>query len=147
MMEVRKLLVNKFYTLLSKCVSKLSTLDKDLYYKPGDRIKIHYHTTGILTSDRKRIYFTLPLDKPLKGVNNISIENPTAQIRQDGVYLLGSSSTTDGWQWSDNLTIYKDLTSFPMALGIGYDSISEYYFNGTNNEVVGVSLDCYVTFK
>jgi hypothetical protein len=133
--------------IISRLSDTIEELMDNLYYKPGDSVRVHFHTTGVLTSDRKRIYFALPLDKPLKGVKKLEFQDPTGQVRQNAVYLLGSGSATDGWKWSNNLSITCDPTDFPMSLSIGYASDSEHYFNGINNETIGISLDCTIKFS
>lgn len=65
------------------------------YYSAGDNINVEWAGAGYLTTSSTKLYFSLPLAKPIVGNPTVTIENSTGmQLRQGGKYVCGCSSTT-----------------------------------------------------
>lgn len=138
-----------YKTLLETIVANQTTLEETqatlmadheaLYYQPGDSYKVHIDTAGYLTTDGTKVTFALPLDKPCKNVTAASMTNPTAVLRQNGVYLMGGSNT-----WGVVDTIKFVIRNGYLNAAI---TLAEMPTNAINNETIAVALDGTVVFE
>lgn len=114
----------------------------DFYYKDDDTFEVinELDCAGMLSASRKRVYFTLPLDKSLKYINTITINSLNCEVRHaTGGYMaadveLSTLGTLSVSKASNNaLKIIWTLTT-----------ASSY----TNNLPVIVSIEsCRITFN
>lgn len=124
---------------LEEAQSEMDILINSLFYKPGDSINIHIHTCGVLTADTKKVYFTIPIARPMKNITQCT-QNLTFQVRQNGKYLMG---TADTWVPASDFTF--DLTDGNNLIGV-------IHFNSApsgaiNNDAVTVSAHGTITFQ
>ena len=116
--------------------------------KAGDTMTCTYawnndfgvRTAGLLTGANKMVFFTIPLNRPVKATK-VTISNGTLTVRQGG-YLFG-----DG----DEVTAIP-TTATVQALLTGFDSISVCVtfassIGGTNNSPVGITFTGKLTFS
>lgn len=111
-------------------------------YQPGDSITLRVCAPGWLTSTRTRIYFDIPLNRPVSDrVVGVQLSSGTITSRGVGGYLIGTST---GGESTDGL----DITADVQAMCIRCYIYKAGGFDGTNNtpvtsDVYGVRL----TFK
>lgn len=116
--------------------------------KAGDTMTCAYNwssdfgvrTAGHLTGANKMVFFTIPLNRPVKATK-VAISNGTLTVRQGG-YLLG-----DG----NEITLIPS-TATVQALLTGFSSISVCVtfassIGGTNNSPVGITFTGKLTFS
>ena len=124
---------------LEEAQSEMDILINSLFYKPGDRINVHMHTCGVLTAETKKVYFTIPIARPMQNITQC-IQNLTFQVRQNGKYLMG---TADTWVAANNFTF--DLTDGNSLIGvIHFDAAPS---GALNNDAVTVSAHGTITFQ
>lgn len=124
---------------LAETQSQLAVIVDSLFYKPGEQIRIHLHTCGVLTASAQKVYFTLPLNKPLKNVTNC-IADATFQVRQNGSYLLGNPDT-----WLNPSDFTFDMSDANSLVGIIHFASPP--SGAVNNEAVTVSVHGTITFQ
>lgn len=124
---------------LEEAQSEMDILISSLFYKPGDNVNVHMHTCGVLTAETKKVYFTIPIARPMKNITQCT-QNLTFQVRQNGKYLMG---TADTWVPASNFTF--DLTDGNNLVGvIHFDSAPS---GAVNNDAVTVSAHGTITFQ
>lgn len=114
----------------------LSEIVNSLYYKDGDIMDIpqFYETSGYLTSTQKSIQFHITVDKSLKNINKITINNIQATIRHsDGGYIAQSAVLTTIGQIA---RIYKS-TEHRIWIEFVLNTASKF----TNNCPVSINID------
>ncbi len=108
-------------------------------YQPGDSITVRTCSPGWLTSTRTRIYFDIPLNKPVNSkVTGVQLNGGTITSRGVGGYLVGTST---GGENVNTLNITADVQTLNVRCYITKDG----GFDGTNNtpvtsDVYGVTL-------
>lgn len=77
----------------SKISESVSTGTRNLYYTAGDTISFgNLHISGTLTGNRRTLYFTIPLDKPIIGASAGRVTWWNGVVRHEGSYWVGSAS-------------------------------------------------------
>jgi hypothetical protein len=119
----------------------------ELYFKPGDSVTFRFWTAGTITNQGKHVHFALPFDRPLIGVDSITISEVKAQIRQNDTYLLGNA-TSEGWATPDLCRVMlkntQGLQNYPVVCTIEFNTAPE---GVINNDAVGISFEGVVTFE
>ena len=120
--------------------TELEALISDMYYKPGDSISVRITTGGVLTAGGETVWFTIPLCKPRKNIQSVSVNaDYSCLIRQDGNYLLGSAT-----EYAQASSIGFDLSSPDFILAnLKFDTVPE---GAVNNDTVGVTFYATLTF-
>lgn len=125
---------------ISKNAEDIEDIKKDLMYKPGDSFNIYILTSGLVTSSKTKVYFFIPLNKPVLGEPNITIQCTSGiRLRQNGLYAYGSTATA--YVIPDNLT--ATLTSTGLNVCAEFSNTD----NATNNDTIGVHFVGKVTFS
>lgn len=110
------------------------------YYKPGDSFTVHLTCGGFCTEYAKNLYFTIPIDRPMVGITNVSVRSSQGLIiRQNNKYLYGSGVGS-----------YIQPASYTAKVSGGtvwvYATFSN-TTNATNNSACGCTVDVVVTFS
>ena len=72
-----------------------------LFYFPTRRYKGSFYGGGYLTSGKTALNFTVPLNRPFFTTEStVDLINLELTVRQNGNYIVGSSSGGDGWKGS-----------------------------------------------
>ena len=131
---------------LTEYNQRLDELRDSIFFNIGDTGTLTWHGAGYLTSNNGKIRFTVPLPKFMPSGLRCVLFDPASdtghsydvQIRQNGQYLVGSTTSVASWS-SDYTTVETSGNSviFEMWRDGGLD------FGGTNNDTVGV----YVQFQ
>lgn len=109
-------------------------------YKVGDVDNITFYGAGYLTSDYKKIFFSVPLPKHLpSGLKiNLTISLPytdlpfVVTVRQNGYYLIGSSGEEGSFEKSKIIvSVVNDI----LNIILNNDTA---FANSTNNDTVGI---------
>lgn len=112
------------------------------YYEAGDSISFIWSGAGFISSSSKKIYFSIPVSKPIIGNPTVKIADVDGlQIRQGGSYCYDSTSST-----------YAKASSYSAEVGgngsfIRIIATMSNTTNVTNNEVCGIYASIKATFS
>lgn len=111
------------------------------YYRAGDYIgESTLYTTGFVSSEKKNVYFTIPLSKPIAGDPTITVTSVSGFIiRQNGKYTHGSGSTT--YVKPRSITVAKN--AFGLRVIATFSSTT----NAVNNASCGIAFNGRVAFS
>lgn len=112
------------------------------YYRKGDVIQFSGHTAGYVSNSATRVYFTIPISKPIIGSPTLSGSSVNGfKIRQSGSYTHGSTSDS-----------YVIPSSYTLAL-IGDGAAIRAYAtfsdttNAKNNYPCGIQVSMNITMS
>lgn len=64
------------------------------YYEAGDTIDVEWTGTGFVSDASSKVYFSIPLSRPVIGTSNVSVNSSNGLIvRQNGTFTHGSSAS------------------------------------------------------
>ena len=110
------------------------------YYKAGTEVSNTIYTGGFITSSGTKVYFNVPLMKPVIGnptVTCISVDGFI--LRQDGKYTHGSAAST----WVKPTSYECTLTNYGVRIQATFSSTT----NAINNAPTGVSWSGIIQFS
>lgn len=113
------------------------------YYEAGDSVSAYWQGGGYISAGSARVFFTIPLAKPVIGNPSVSISSiDGVAVRQDNAYGYGGDSTNQ----------YVKPSSYVAVLsGNGsYIRVTAYMPNTTavtNNSACGVAANVNITFS
>lgn len=120
---------------------KISELNKNMVFKPGDKISMNGVTVnGYVTDSRTVVRFSIPVGKDLSKISAAKTNLLTGVLRQNGNYVAGSVDSPHGFaSGQGSFLIMKDLGvlrfqyAFSSALSnaINNDTISAHFTGGT----------------
>lgn len=93
---------------------------------------LSFHTAGFLTGSKLAVYFTIPWSVPY-GADTPTLTLESLTIRQDGNYLLGTSSDTTSSGYSTSYA-YRGNSFFDIHL-----TLSSANSDAVNNSTIGIS--------
>ena len=112
------------------------------YYKPGDSFSIDMYTAGFITNAGSEMWFTVPLDKPVMGVNSVSITTSNGfQVRQNNKYQYGSTAGT----YAKPTKYYASF--IPGKIGINVGAAFSNTTNTVNNNPCGIRAMITIKFS
>lgn len=136
------LLANRVYSTYPIMEEGLFLQDKYvLPYAPGEKKYVYFTGAGFVTNGGKSVLFTIPLNKPCKGVSNVTIESIASGgviIRQSGKYAYGSKSG-----WVEPASYKATLQNNAITVRLEFDNNT----NAVNNDACGVEANIYVNFN
>lgn len=114
------------------------------YYKPGDMLSFSpydLNTAGFITSSGQKVYFVIPLAKPLLGISSVSCASIDGiMVRQEGKYLYGGNATTSVKPSSYTCYIEED-NHVLIQCNMGNAT------NVLNNAPCGIAFSATLTFN
>ena len=100
-----------------------------MFFKPGDTILLSgLITYGFVTGNASSMFLAIPCGKRLDKVASASMSGEKIQIRQNGVYIFGSSSGGVSFDGAVSISILKDASYLKLNL-----TLSEAIPNAVNN--------------
>lgn len=134
--------LNNIETGIETNDTAIASLINDFYYKDGDAFQVsnELNCAGMLSSGRKGIYFTIPVEKNLKNITSITINSLVAQIRHStGGYIANNVELS-------TLGTYQAYKSSNNTIEVVFTLNTASSF--TNNLPVVVSIgSCRITFN
>lgn len=132
-----------YYILREKL---LSSINSDLYYKPGDVIGRKYGiwTCGTLTGGNSEIWVTIPYNKPILGAPKVTLIPLEFIVRQNGTYLVNISTKNDFV--NSGIKIETNRLVNGIGFTAKFTNSNTNGFGGTNNDVVSVYMAYDITF-
>lgn len=119
-------------------VSNLATADSYRpYIRQGDSFNVHVYTAGFLSAGNAKVYFTIPLTRPIIGEPTVvCTSNGGFRMRQNGSYTHGCTSST--------FVIPSRLSASAFyTVGVIVEATFTDTTKSVNNAPIGI--DCYVT--
>ena len=116
--------------------------DYFIFYKKGDTIKIpSCYPGGFITSNKREVLFTIPLDRPVLNGHNIGIIHAESKIkiRQNGKYIIGSGDSYYNATRISYKIRFDSIKYNPSGLSVQM-LCSEPLSNATNNDSVAIHL-------
>lgn len=111
------------------------------YYTAGDSITFNIPTTGYVTSDKSKVYFSLSLDKPVLGSPTVTASSVSGfTLRQGTEYTHG---TAYGSPVATGITYQASLRGSMVTIVAGFSNTT----NATNNDAIGVEWSGKITFS
>lgn len=112
------------------------------YYDGGDNVSLEWYGAGFISSSKQKVYFSIPLSKPIIGNPTISVTSLGGiTVRQENAYLYGSDSDTYAKPSSYTASIsahgtfVKIIATMPNTTNVAY-----------NNDACGVHAYIKLTF-
>lgn len=111
-----------------------------MFFKPGDTILLSgLITYGFVTGNARNIFLAIPCGKRLDKVTSASISGERIQIRQNGDYIVGSSSGGVSFDGTVSLSILKDvgclklnlMASATISNAVNNDGVDAEFYGGT----------------
>lgn len=116
------------------------TTESDIYYKSGDSVKVRLWTTGVLTTSKTQIYFTLPSTKQFYALGLTTSFNLTKfHCRHEGFSYTDMQSAVTETQFS--------LTDSPLQIYCRFIFPDTTFAAIENNSVVGIFVEGTLTFS
>ena len=116
--------------------------DSFIFYKKGDTIKIpSCYPGGFITSNKREVLFTIPLDRPVLNGRNIGIiaAESKIKIRQNGKYIIGSGDSYYNATRISYKIRFDSIKCNPSGLSVQM-LCSDPLSNATNNDSVAIHL-------
>lgn len=104
-------------------------------YTYGDTYTWHFATAGFLTGGGRSVVFTIPVNKSLANIRNITSVQMDIKVRQRGNYLAGTATDFETVD-SASYRIAENCIIATATMNSGY--------GGINNEACGVEGCCEV---
>ncbi len=125
---------------------KITQLNSDLYYKPGDVIGRKYGIwiCGTLTGGNSEIWVTIPYNKPILGAPKVTLIPLEFIVRQNGTYLVNISTKNDFV--NSGIKIETNRLVNGIGFTAKFTNSNTNGFGGTNNDVVSVYMAYDITF-
>lgn len=113
-----------------------------MFYNSGDSFDfVDLAVGGYLTGSKANLSFSLPLSKPTSSsVSSVSITNLSMIVRQNGQYIVGSSSTYESIDSSNIIAKIRPGWIYVLVTVTAND-------NATNNDAIGVVARGTVNFN
>lgn len=122
------------------------------YYEDGDSISGDWYGAGFISSSASKVYFTIPLAKPVIGSPSVSVSSVDGlQIRQvaaahsdeknAGVYVYGSGASTYAKPSSYTATVSMSGNYIRIAANMSNTT------NALNNTPCGIAASIKITFS
>lgn len=112
------------------------------YYRVGDSINVHVRTSGYVTEMGTKVFFTIPLAKPIIGEPIVDIRSTNGFIlRQDGKYTHGCDGSTTPATYVHPINYSIDNN---FNCGIIVTATFEDTTNVINNDSIGIYLDATI---
>lgn len=113
------------------------------YHEAGDSFSGDWYGSGYITSEGKRVYFSIPVSKPIIGSPTVSVSSV------DGLMIRIASG---GYGFGSTNSSYAKPSSYSAAVGPGgnYIRVVAIYTNTTNitnNTPCGVAASIKITFS
>lgn len=113
------------------------------YHEAGDSFSGDWYGSGYITSEGKRVYFSIPVSKPIIGSPTVSVSSV------DGLMIRISAG---GYGFGSTNSTYAKPSSYSAAVGPGgnYIRVVAVYTNTTNitnNTPCGVAASIKITFS
>lgn len=134
--------ISQLQTTAKTLVGAVNELNGNMFFEPGETFSLAYTVaSAFLTSGGETLYICIPCGKLLYNVSGFSISGEGIYVRQNGNYLIGSSSASGNFDGMQVLLrrVLKDLgtllivvsndTGFPNS--INNDVVSAYFDKGT----------------
>ena len=123
----------------------ITELLNNLFYKAGDTFQItngaqNYNVSGMVTSSRRVIMFTIFVPKSLKNISSISCTTLKLNVRGISGYVGADAYVTEGTNFLDGTTVTAKKVS-DNAIGITISISSSYYANSTNNTPLNICVE------
>lgn len=123
----------------------ITDLLNNLFYKAGDTFQItngaqNYNVSGMVTSSRRVIMFTIFVPKSLKNISSISCTTLKLNVRGISGYVGADAYVTEGTNFLDGTTVTAKKVS-DNAIGITISISSSYYANSTNNTPLNICVE------
>ena len=113
-----------------------------IFYKKGDTIKIpSCYPGGFITSNKREVLFTIPLDRPVLNSYDIGIIHAESKIkiRQNGKYIIGNGDSYYNATRISYKIRFDSIKCNPSGLSVQM-LCSDPLPNATNNDSVGIHL-------
>lgn len=122
------------------------------YYEDGDSISGDWYGAGFISSSAGKVYFTIPLAKPVIGSPSVSVSSVDGlQIRQvaaahsneknAGVYVYGSGASAYAKPSSYSATVSMSGNSIRITASMSNTT------NALNNTPCGIAASIKITFS
>ena len=116
------------------------------YYEAGDSFELEWYGAGFVTSSSSKVYFTIPLAKPVIGATKptVSISRTSGtglRVRQGGNYVYGAASDTFAIPSSYKTDVSGDGNYIRIEATMANTT------NAVNNESCGIHVKFTVTFS
>lgn len=121
--------------------NNLYTKGEKMHYAKGDSIDTIWWATGFVSDSKSKVYFTVPLAKPVVGSPTVSITvgSELLVIRQNGGYVYSGSAGTTPTSITGKLNADGNAVKVTAAM--------PNTTNVVNNEVCSISADIKITFS
>lgn len=122
------------------------------YYEAGDSISLEWYGAGYITSSSARIYFVIPLSKPVIGSPSVSVSSVDGlQIRQVGAAHTDSKNV-GVYVYGSDKSSYAKPSSYSTALAANGNyvhvvAVMGNTTNALNNTPCGISASIKITFS
>lgn len=112
------------------------------YHTAGDSITLEWHGAGYVSDSSAKVYFTIPLSKPLVGVDAASVTSVSGlKVRQNSNYTHGSSSSAYATPTAYSTKLLKD--SGMVAIVATFSDVT----NAVNESPCGITASIKITFS
>lgn len=114
------------------------------YFEAGDSVSGIWWGCGFISSSSQKIYFTIPLAKPVIGSPTVTVTTVDGygfQVRQDGSYAYGSSSSVYATPSAYAATLAWDGGSIRITATMPNTT------NAVNNAPCGIACNIKITFS
>lgn len=119
-----------------------ASADYKPYYEAGDSVSGLWWGGGFISSSSKEIYFTIPLAKPVIGDPTVTVTNVDGfQVRQDGNYVYGATSST--YVAPSSLTGTLSWDGSAVRVTATMDNAT----NAVNNAPCGIACNIKIAFS
>lgn len=128
--------ISQLETTNKSIIPAINELNSKTFLAPGESIKLSFLSTiGFITNSGKNLYITIPCGKSLKNVSGFTISGENLNVRQNGLYVLGTSSSAGNF---DDLTILSRTLIKGTGCLLIIVSSETPFENAVNNEVCSV---------
>lgn len=126
-----------------KVYSKTANANFKPYYAKGDSISSIWWIDGFVSSEKTKIYLTIPLAKPVIGSPTVTVTSGSTYltVRQGGSYIYGSASGAGVTPSSYSAELNADGNAVKIT------AIMKTTTGATNNDTCAVSADIKITFS
>ena len=111
-------------------------IQDSMFYRSGDTMSLSgLVADGFITEGATSMLITIPCGKRLDFVSSASLSNEKVQVRQNGNYLIGSSSSGVSFDGTFTFYILRDIGCIRLDF-----KTSAAVPNATNNDLVAVQF-------
>lgn len=112
------------------------------YHTAGDSITLEWHGAGYVSDESRKVYFTIPLSKPLVGVEGATITTLSGlKVRQNSNYTHGSSSSAYATPASYSNKLLED--GGMVVVAATFSDVT----NAINESPCGITASIKITFS